>query len=172
MAPRRRIAALEHPMMRQAALRAMWVGGVMWLCHAAWVGAADLPPPPGMPRSPQSGLAGIVHDRLEGHTTASGELYNRNALTAAHRFLPYGTIVRVTNVQNHRSVIVRINDRAPAVGSRVIDLTPRAASAIGLIGISVAEVKLEVIGQSAVRLTPSAAPADVPADAPTEPPVK
>ena len=111
--------------------------------------------PGGLPRTEKSGLATIARDRLEGHTTASGEIYNRNALTGAHRSLAFGTLVRVTNVRNRRSVIVRINDRAPAVGSRVIDLTPRAASAIGLLGISTAEVHLEVLGVSPSRLSPA-----------------
>jgi len=106
--------------------------------------------PGGLGGTEKGGLAGIARDRLEGHTTASGEIYNRNALTAAHRSLPFGTLLRVTNVQNKRSVIVRINDRAPAAGNRVIDLTPRAGAAIGLLGISTAEVKLDVIGRALV----------------------
>jgi len=123
-------------------------------------GAAGADLPPGAPsevvpaQAGKVGLASIVRDRLEGHTTASGELYNRNALAGAHRSLPFGTLVRVTNLQNRRSVIVRINDRASAVGNRVIDLTPRAGATIGLIGISTAEVKLDVIGPSPVRVAP------------------
>ena len=122
--------------------------------------AAATPPPDGTfgpavgPRALQGGLASIARDRLEGHTTASGELYNRNTLTAAHPLLPFGTLVRVTNLENRRSVVVRINDRGPAAGNRVIDLTPRAAAAIGLQGIAMAQVKLEIVGQSASRLAP------------------
>lgn len=112
------------------------------------------PGPGTLTRIQRDGLAGIVHDRLDARTTASGELYNRGALTAAHRSLPFGTLVRVTNVQNKRSVVVRINDRASAAGNRLIDLTPRAAAAIGLQGIAVAEVRLEVMGQGAPRLAP------------------
>jgi rare lipoprotein A len=120
--------------------------------------ASDFFVPGGVARAEKGGLASIAHERLEAHTTASGELYNRNALTAAHRSLPFGTLVRVTNVQNKRSVIVRINDRAPAAGSHVIDLTPRAGAAIGLIGISTAEVRLDIVGSSGGRLAPP--PAD------------
>src|SRR5205085_2564383 len=90
-----------------------------------------------------------------GHTTASGEQYNRNALAGAHRSLPFGTMVRVTNVKNQRSVVVRINDRGAGIGNRIIDLTPRAAAMIGLHGISVGEVRLEVVGTGS-RLPPDA----------------
>jgi rare lipoprotein A len=78
-------------------------------------------------------------------------------LTAGHRTLPLGTLVRVTNLENRRTVIVRINDRSSAVGTRIIDLTPRAAAVIGLQGIATVPVKLEVIGASAARLTPAGA---------------
>ena len=114
---------------------------------------------PGGPARPdQGGLAGITRDRLEGFKTASGEPYSRNGLTAAHRTLPFGTLVRVTNLENRRTVIVRINDRSAAVGSQVIELTPRAAAVIGLLGIGTVRVRLEVIGASGVRLMPP--PAD------------
>ena len=118
------------------------------------------------PKVQNVGVAGIIRDRLEGHTTASGELYNRNALAAAHRSLPFGTMVRVTNVKNLRTVIVRVNDRGAGFGNRIIDLTPRAAAMLGLHGIAVAEVKLEVAGSGAARLPPPAT------TDPTLPPVK
>jgi rare lipoprotein A len=124
-------------------------------------------PGPVAPKVQNVGVAGIMRDRLEGHTTASGELYNRNALAAAHRSLPFGTMVRVTNVKNQRTVTVRINDRGAGAGNRIIDLTPRAAAMVGLHGISVGEVKLEVLGSGAARLGPPAAATD-----PTLPPVK
>lgn len=109
---------------------------------------------PVLPRTQNVGIATISRDRLDGHTTASGELYNRNALAAAHRSLPLGTMVRVTNVKNQRSVVVRINDRGAGIGNRIIDLTPRAAAMIGLHGISVGEVRLDVVGAGAPRLPP------------------
>jgi rare lipoprotein A len=94
-----------------------------------------------LPRTPKTGIATVY--RLDGRTTASGELFNRNALTAAHRSLPFGTLVRVTNLHNQRDVVVRINDRGPNVRNRLIDLTPRAAAEIGLHGIR--EVRLDVL---------------------------
>jgi rare lipoprotein A len=73
--------------------------------------------------------------------TASGEMLRVGALTAAHRTLPFGTMVRVTNLKNGRSVVVRINDRGPYVRGRIIDLTPAGAHAIGMGGL--AHVSLE-----------------------------
>ena len=146
-----------------SAARCVAVGLGLWAAGVAAIASkAELPPAPypfapgGLTRPVQTGTASTYRDRLDGHTTASGEPYNRNALTAAHRSLPFGTLVKVTNVQNNRVVIVRINDRGPAVGSRLIDLTPRAGAAIGLLGISVAPGKLEVVGTSAARVLPPA----------------
>lgn len=80
---------------------------------------------------------------LAGRRTASGETFNPNALTAAHRTLPFGTRVRVTNSRNNRSVIVRINDRGPFGNGASIDLSLGAARAIGM--SSTADVRIEVI---------------------------
>lgn len=77
--------------------------------------------------------------------TANGERSNIHGLTAAHRTLPFGTRVRVTNRRNNKSVVVRINDRGPFVRGRVIDLTPAGARALGFSGI--ASVTLAVVGQ-------------------------
>jgi rare lipoprotein A len=90
-----------------------------------------------------SGIAS-VYSTESGHSTASGQRLNPGALTAAHRSLPFGTKVRVTNKRNGRSVVVTINDRGPFVRGRVIDLTPAGARAIGLSGL--APVSLEVGG--------------------------
>ena len=78
--------------------------------------------------------------------TASGEKMDARALAAAHRSLPFGTRVRVENLANGRSVVVRINDRGPFAGGRVIDLTQGAAEKIGMIHSGVAPVKLTVVG--------------------------
>jgi rare lipoprotein A len=84
-----------------------------------------------------------------GHTTANGEQMNANALAAAHRTLPFGTQVRVENLGNHRSVVVRINDRGPYAGGRVIDVTRGAAVQLGMIQSGVARVKVSVVGGGA-----------------------
>ncbi len=91
------------------------------------------------------GLASWYGPGFHGAMSASGEIFNQNALTAAHRTLPFGTQVRVTNLQTGRSVVVRINDRGPFSGGRVIDLSAAAASAIGLMSAGVAPVSLEVM---------------------------
>ena len=79
-----------------------------------------------------------------GPMTANGERFNPNGLTAAHRTLPFGTMVRVTHKKNGRSVVVRINDRGPFIRGRVIDLSPKAASALGFSGL--APVSVATVG--------------------------
>lgn len=91
------------------------------------------------------GTASWYGPGFHGRTSASGERYNQNALTAAHRTLPFGTKVRVTNLNNGRSVIVRINDRGPFIRGRVIDVSAAAARAIGMVSSGVAPVSLEVL---------------------------
>lgn len=80
------------------------------------------------------GLASWYGPGFSGHRTASGERFNTGAFTAAHRFLPFGSRVRVTSRRTGRSVVVRINDRGPFVGGRVIDLSPAASRALGMNG--------------------------------------
>lgn len=80
-----------------------------------------------------------------GNRTASGEVFRPGTLTAAHRTLPFGTMVRVTNLWNGRSAVVRINDRGPFHGNRVIDLAHGAARELGLTSSGVAQVRLEVL---------------------------
>ena len=92
--------------------------------------------------SAQSGIASVYSEG----PTATGERVVASAMTAAHRTLPFGTMVRVTNTSNGRSVVVRINDRGPFVKGRIIDLTPGAAHAIGCSGL--ASVTVDVVGRS------------------------
>ncbi|MEM9903421.1 MAG: septal ring lytic transglycosylase RlpA family protein [Cyanobacteria bacterium P01_D01_bin.44] len=91
------------------------------------------------------GLASWYGPGFHGRQSASGERFNQNALTAAHRTLPFGTRVRVTNVSNGRQVVVRINDRGPFSGGRVIDLSAGAARQIGLVNAGVGQVRMEVL---------------------------
>ena len=91
--------------------------------------------------SAQSGIASVYS---EGNRTASGERISSGTLTAAHRSLPFGTKVRVTNTSNGRSVVVRINDRGPFVKGRIIDLTPAGAHELGFSGL--AHVTVDVVG--------------------------
>jgi rare lipoprotein A len=92
--------------------------------------------------SPKSGIAS-VYSLSSGSGTASGQRLNPGALTAAHRSLPFGTKVRVTNKRNGRSVVVTINDRGPFIRGRIIDLTPAGARALGFAGLT--QVELELI---------------------------
>lgn len=91
------------------------------------------------------GIASWYGPGFNGRLSASGEVFNQNALTAAHRNLPFGTMVRVTNLNNGRSVIVRINDRGPYVGNRILDLSAGAAQQIGMISTGVAPIRLEIL---------------------------
>jgi rare lipoprotein A len=92
-----------------------------------------------------SGSASWYGGTFHGRKTANGERYNMYGMTAAHKSLPFGTKVRVTNQKNGKAVVVRINDRGPYVGKRVIDLSKGAATAVGMIGSGVAPVKIEVL---------------------------
>ncbi len=93
------------------------------------------------------GIASFYGYSFSGKKTASGERFNPQAMTAAHRSLPFGTRVRVTNTRNGRSVVVRINDRGPFIRGRVIDLSYGAARTIGMIGRGLAPVRVEVLGR-------------------------
>jgi rare lipoprotein A len=93
----------------------------------------------------QTGTASYYADKFEGKPTASGEKYKHNKLTAAHKTLPFGTKVRVTNLSNNNSVEVVINDRGPFIEGRVIDLSKSAAEKLGFIVNGLAEVRIEVI---------------------------
>lgn len=101
----------------------------------------------------QFGRASFYADLLHGRPTSSGERYDRDALTAAHRTLPLGTLVQVTNLNNLRSVTVRVNDRGPFTGSRLIDLSRAAAQRLGYVPQGIAPVRMEVVRDTAPRET-------------------
>ena len=93
----------------------------------------------------QTGKASFYADKFEGIQTASGEKYRHNKFTGAHKTLPFGTKVRVTNLANEKSVEVTINDRGPYVEGRIIDLSKAAAEELGFLNNGLADVKLEVV---------------------------
>lgn len=114
-------------------------------------GTGSLPPPaaPGQRTFTQEGLASWYGRDWNGRRTASGERFNMHAMTAAHRTLPLGTVVRVTNLENGRTAKVRINDRGPHVADdprRILDLSAHAASALGMTKDGVVRVRIEAIG--------------------------
>jgi len=99
-----------------------------------------------LPRDAQVGIASYYAHAHHGRRTASGEVFDMGALTAAHRTLPFGTRVRVTNLSNGRRAVVRVNDRGPFQGRRIIDLSLAAARELGMVGSGTARVRLEVVG--------------------------
>lgn len=101
------------------------------------------------PRQPpaQSGAASWYGEAFAGRPTASGEPFDPAALTAAHPSLPFGSRVRVTRPESGASIVVRINDRGPYSGGRIIDLSEAAAAALDMIEDGVAEVRVEVLSQ-------------------------
>ncbi|MCX7879685.1 MAG: septal ring lytic transglycosylase RlpA family protein [Ignavibacteria bacterium] len=93
----------------------------------------------------EEGLASFYDDRFVGRITASGEIYTHREYTAAHRHLPFGTIVKVLNLENGKVVNVRINDRGPFVKGRIIDLSKSAAKDLEMLDDGVVRVRIEVI---------------------------
>jgi rare lipoprotein A len=103
-------------------------------------------------RSVANGLASWYGPGFHGNRTANGEVFNQYAMTAAHRSLPFGTRVRVTNLDNGRSAVVRINDRGPYAGGRIIDMSAGSARQIGLDQSGVAPVRLEVLDNTPAEI--------------------
>jgi rare lipoprotein A len=93
----------------------------------------------------QEGLASWYGGKFQGRYTANGEIFDTNKFTAAHKTLAFGTLVKVTNLENGQSTVVRINDRGPFIPGRIIDLSRAAASTIGMTGQGVARVRIEVL---------------------------
>ena len=93
----------------------------------------------------ERGLAAVYSDALHGRITASGEVYDKSKMTAAHKTLPYGTTVRVTNIKNNKSVVLRINDRGPRQAGRILDISPAAARQLGFSRKVMREVTLDVV---------------------------
>lgn len=120
----------------------LWLGG----CAApSRQEAGSLPSTPSAPADAgeiEGGVASWYGGRFHGRRTASGETFDMHALTAAHKSLPFGTRVRVRNLDNGREVVVRINDRGPFTAGRVIDLSRAAAAALGFIQSGTARVAL------------------------------
>lgn len=95
--------------------------------------------------SHQEGYASWYGGKFIGRKTASGEIFSANKLTAAHKTLPLGSVVKVTNIKTNEQVVVKINDRGPFKPNRIVDLSPSAARKIGLQKVGIMPIKLEVI---------------------------
>jgi rare lipoprotein A len=114
--------------------------------------------PRGSKAGVETGLASWYGNEFQGRPTSSGEVFDTNDMTAAHRTLPFGTNVMVTNLENERSVVVRINDRGPFIAGRIIDLSYAAARVLGIVGPGTARVRMETLrGSGAPRENGAAA---------------
>ena len=105
-------------------------------------GPSEASPEPGRP---VVGMASWYGRQHQGRATSSGEAFDMNQLTAAHRTLPFGTRVRVKNLETGRSVVVRVNDRGPFAAARIIDVSYAAAKALGMVGAGVTRVEMVVL---------------------------
>ena len=110
---------------------------VLSLCFAVSLGFADV--------LKSNAEASYYAEKYHGRKTASGEIFNMNAFTCAHKTLPFGTVLRVTNLSNNKSVDVRVNDRGPFVKGREIDVSKAAAQKLGMIKTGTARVKIEIL---------------------------
>lgn len=115
----------------------------------------------------QTGVASFYADKFQGRTTASGERYDKNKLTCAHLSLPFGTILRVTSLENNRTTMVRVNDRGPFSPDRIVDLSRSAAEALGIVSNGKGKVRIEVVPSDEFVENPDATtPTTVSASAP------
>ena len=143
----RRIAAHRISARRIAARRIAVTLGVL----VSLAGCSHAPRPTAAPdaaeepKSFETGYASYYASSFDGRRTASGERYRDEALTAAHRTLPFGTVIRVTNLENGRSVEVVINDRGPHRKGRIVDLSRRAAAALGFLEDGLVRVQVDVL---------------------------
>ncbi len=135
--------------MQKATMRPYQVGGKTY--YPTTVSSGDV----------FSGIASWYGKGFHGKKTSNGEYYNMYDMTAAHKTLPMNTMVRVTNLRNSKSVVVRINDRGPFVRTRIIDLSYAAASRLGIVGSGTAPVRLEVLGFGGLIRTNKSKPSSV-----------
>ena len=112
----------------------------------------------GMQAAEEFGIASYYADAFHGRKTASGELYHKDKLTAAHKTLPFGTIIKVTRLDNKSSVTVKVNDRGPYIKGRIVDLSKAAAKKLDLITDGKARVKIEVLEKGEESLVESTVP--------------
>ena len=114
-------------------------------CLLVVAGCSRIPRPEALPHSYETGKASYYGSEFEGRKTASGERYDGDEMTAAHRTLPFGTRVRVVNLTNDKSVELVINDRGPHKKGRIVDVSRRAAKELDMITAGVVRVRLEVL---------------------------
>ena len=114
--------------------------------------ASIQPPGASVVEGPETGEASWYGEEFQGNTTANGETYDLNGLTAAHPTLPFGTTVRVTNLNNSKKILLRINDRGPYFGRRLIDVSWAAAKRLGFVDSGTTPVRVEVVARPATAV--------------------
>ena len=108
----------------------------------------------------QTGVASWYGQEFQGNTTASGETFDLNGFTAAHLTLPFGTTIRVTNLKNNKNILLRVNDRGPHIGRRLIDVSWAAAKRLGFVRSGTTPVRVEVVTYPKWFLSPPMAKTD------------
>ena len=98
----------------------------------------------------ETGLASWYGEEFQGNATASGEVFDLNGLTAAHHTLPFGTVIRVINLGNHKTTLLRVNDRGPNLGKRLLDVSWAAAKRLGFLNSGTTRVRVEVVSRPAL----------------------
>lgn len=96
---------------------------------------------------PEIGVASWYGQEFQGNTTASGEAFDLNGFTAAHQTLPFGTTIRVTNLENNKNIVLRVNDRGPHIGRRLLDVSWAAAKRLGFVNSGTTRVRVEVVAR-------------------------
>ena len=140
-----------HPTKLMESCAGVFVLGILFLAATMFAdptvtpGVVQLDKPRELKPPSEIGVASFYADNYHGRKTASGETFDMHALTAAHPTYRFGTRVKVTHLESHRSVIVRINDRGPFVKGRVIDLSLAAAEQLRMVRSGLAQVKLEIL---------------------------
>ncbi len=139
---------------------ALFALGALFACGGA-KRPHHVPPPEPMRGNSQEGMASWYGKEFNGRPTASGETFDMYALTAAHRTLPLGTTVRVTNLDNGKEAVITINDRGPFVKGRILDCSYGAAKELGYAGAGLARVRIEVVKEGKERIRYSPPPGEV-----------
>ena len=149
---------MELPATLRMAVLLAFLAAAMAMAEAASANPTD---------SIVTGIASWYGEPHHGRRTASGDIFDQDALTAAHPSLPFGTLVRVTNMENGRTVDVRVNDRGPTVRGRILDLSRAAAKKLGAIGAGLVKIRMQILpprskSKSARAVAVPAPPASAP----------
>ena len=146
---------MPRPHRRRAALLLAAAAFLLLVARCASTPSKAPTTPADWSRFRQEGEASWYGPTFHGKTTANGERYNMLHMTAAHKQLPFNTLVKVTNLHNGMSTVVRINDRGPFLKGRILDLSYAAARALGANSPGVIKIRLEVVGTAPAKKRPS-----------------